>query len=74
MIKQNLKKGLKEGAQFTDDLREAFPKYFIKSFLPIKKKNNNEFLFFKYFTDDGKRDDEGNPLILSVLTVHCSCN
>jgi hypothetical protein len=40
------------------DLRETFPEYYKKSFVPIKKGNNNDFVFFRYFIDDGKGDDE----------------
>jgi hypothetical protein len=53
-----LKKILKEGAQFTGDLSKIFPEYYNKYFLPIRKKNDNEFVLFKYFTDDEKGDDE----------------
>jgi hypothetical protein len=49
---------LKEGAPFTGDLRETFPKYYNKCFASIKKKHNNKFVFFKYLTDDGKGDDK----------------
>jgi hypothetical protein len=39
---------------------------FSKCFIPIKKRNNNnKFVYFKYFADDGKRyneENEGNEL------------
>jgi hypothetical protein len=53
-----MKKLLKDGAPFTGDLRETFPEYYNKCFVSIKKKPNNDFVFFKYYTDDGKGDDE----------------
>jgi hypothetical protein len=58
IIKSKLKKVLKDGAPFTGDLRKTFPEYYNKCFIPIKKKPNNDFVFFKYYTDDGKGDDE----------------
>jgi hypothetical protein len=53
-----LKKILKEGAPFTSDLHETFPEYYNKYFVPIRKRGNDEYVFFKYFTDDEKGDDE----------------
>jgi hypothetical protein len=32
--------------------------YYNKFFLPIRKENNKEFVFLKYFTDDGKGNNE----------------
>jgi hypothetical protein len=32
--------------------------YYSKCFVPIKKKPDNDFVYFKYYTDDGKGDDE----------------
>jgi hypothetical protein len=32
------------------------PKYYDKSFLPVKKGNNKDFVFFKYSTNNGKVD------------------
>jgi hypothetical protein len=58
LIKSKLKKVLKDGAPFAGDLREAFPEYYNKCFRPYKKKPNTDFIFFKYYTDDGKGDDE----------------
>jgi hypothetical protein len=58
IINSNFKKVLKEGAPFTGDLRETFPEHYTKCFVPIKKKPNNDFVYFKYYTDDGKGDDE----------------
>jgi hypothetical protein len=58
IIKPRLKKILKECSPFTLDLCETFPEYHNKYFIPIRNKINNEFLFFKYFRDDGKGDDE----------------
>jgi hypothetical protein len=58
IINSNFKKVLKEGAPFTSDLREMFPKYYSKCFVPIKKKPDNDFVIFKYYTEDGKGDDE----------------
>jgi hypothetical protein len=52
-----LKKALKEGVQFTGDHRETFPEYY-----------NNEFIYFKYFTEDGKGDDEeSEDLVLKEI-------
>jgi hypothetical protein len=31
-----------------------------KYFILIKKRNNNKFIYFKYFTDDRKGRDEEN--------------
>jgi hypothetical protein len=53
-----LKKVLKDGTPFTAYLRETFPKYYNKCFVLIQKKPNNDFVFFKYYTEDGKGDDE----------------
>jgi hypothetical protein len=47
LIKSKMKKLLKDGAPFTGDC-----------FRPIRKKPNSDFIFFKYYTDDGKGDDE----------------
>jgi hypothetical protein len=58
LIKLKLKKVLKDGAPFTGNLRETFFEYYNKCFVPIEKKPNNDFVFFKYYTDDGKGDDE----------------
>jgi hypothetical protein len=44
--------------QFTGNIRETFSEYYNKCFVPVRKRNNNEFVYFKYFTDDGKGDDE----------------
>jgi hypothetical protein len=60
MIKTRLKKILNEDTLFTGGLSERFPEYYNKCFVPIRKRNNNEFVFFKYYTDDGKGDDEEN--------------
>jgi DNA-binding protein H-NS len=53
-----LKKVLKDGGPFTGDFRETFHECYNKCFVPIKKKPNNDFVFFKYYTDDEKGDDE----------------
>jgi hypothetical protein len=53
-----MKKLLKDGAPFIGDLRETFPKYYNKCFRPIRKKPNTNFIFFKYYTDDGKGYDD----------------
>jgi hypothetical protein len=58
LIISKLKKFLKDGTPFTGDLRKTFPEYYNKCFILIKKKPNNDFVFFKYYTDDGKGDDE----------------
>jgi hypothetical protein len=58
LIKSKMKKFLKNGVPFTGDLRETFPEYYNKCFRPYKKKPNTDFIFFKYYTDDGKGDDE----------------
>jgi hypothetical protein len=58
LIKSKLKKVLKDGAPFTGDLRQTFPEYYNKCFVPIEKKPNNDFVFFKYYTDNRKGDDE----------------
>jgi hypothetical protein len=57
-IKSKLKKITQEGVPFTGDFREIFPEYYNKCFRPIKKKSNSDFVSFKYYTDDGKGDDE----------------
>jgi hypothetical protein len=57
-IKSKLKKITKEGVPFTGDFRETFPEYYNRCFIPIKKKSNGDFVSFKYYTDDGKGDDE----------------
>jgi hypothetical protein len=56
IINSKFKNVLKEGATFTGDLLETFPEYYNKCFRPIKKKPNSDFVFFKYYTDDGKGD------------------
>jgi hypothetical protein len=53
-----MKKLLKDRTPFTGDLRETFPEYYNKCFRLIRKKPNSDFVFFKYYTDDGKGDDE----------------
>jgi hypothetical protein len=53
-----LKKVLKDGALLTGDLRETFSEYYNKCFVPIKKKPNNYFVFFKYYTDYEKEIEE----------------
>jgi rubrerythrin len=53
-----MKKLLKDAAPFTGDLRETFPEYYNKFFRPYRKIPNTDFIFFKYYTDDGKGDDE----------------
>jgi hypothetical protein len=58
IIKSKLKKITKEEVPFTGDFRETFPEYYNKCFIPIKKKSNSDFVSFKYYTDDGKGDDE----------------
>jgi hypothetical protein len=58
LIKSKMKKLLKDGAPFTGDLRETFPEYYNKCFRPYRKKPNTDFIFFKYYTDDGKGDDD----------------
>jgi hypothetical protein len=58
LIKSKMKKFLKDGASFTGDLRETFPEYYNKCFHPYRKKPKTDFIFFKYYTDNGKGDDE----------------
>jgi hypothetical protein len=49
---------LKENTLFTGELRETFSEYYNKCFHPVRKRNNNEFVHYKYFTHNGKGDDE----------------
>jgi hypothetical protein len=58
IIQSKFKKITKEGVPFTGDFRETFPEYYDRCFVPIKKKSNSDFVSFKYYTDDGKGDDE----------------
>jgi hypothetical protein len=60
-----LKKVLKGGAPFTGVLRETFLEYYNKCFVSIRKKRNNDFVFFKYYTDDEKGDDEDSEHLKS---------
>jgi hypothetical protein len=47
-----------ENNSYTDDLRDVFPKYYHKSFLPVKKGNSRDFVFFKYSTNnDNEKED-----------------
>jgi hypothetical protein len=41
-----------------DDLRDVFPKYYDKSFKPVKKDNSKDFIFFKYSTNNGNVDND----------------
>jgi hypothetical protein len=41
-----------EDVSYTDDLRDVFPKYYNKSFLPVKKGDSKDFVFFKYSTNN----------------------
>jgi hypothetical protein len=38
--------------------KKILKEYYNKCFIPIRKKLNNEFVFFKYYIDDGKGDEE----------------
>jgi hypothetical protein len=69
-----LKKITKEGVPFTGDFRETFPEYYNKCFIPIKKKANSDFVFFKNYTDDGKGDDEESEDSLSDNEENEGCN
>jgi hypothetical protein len=53
----NLKKIRDEDVSCTDDLRDVFPNYYDKPFLPFKKGDRKDFIFFKYSTNNGKVDD-----------------
>jgi hypothetical protein len=35
----------------------------------MKKRSNNEFIIFKYFTNDGKRDDEESKILNRMKKV-----
>jgi hypothetical protein len=56
--KSNSKKIADENASYTDDIRDVFPKYYDKSFKPVKKGNSKDFIFFKYSTNDTMIDDD----------------
>jgi hypothetical protein len=56
LIKPQLKKIIDEDVSCTDDLRDVFPKYYDKSFLPVKKGDSKNFVFFKYSTNNGNVD------------------
>jgi hypothetical protein len=47
-----------EDVSYTDDLRDVFPKYYDKSFKPVKKDNSKDFVFFKYSTNNGNIDND----------------
>jgi hypothetical protein len=58
VIKSKLKKVFKEDPPFIGDLPETFPEYYNTCFISMKKRSNNKLIYFKYFTNDGKGDDE----------------
>jgi hypothetical protein len=33
---------------------ECFPNYYKKRFIPVRKRENNDFLYFKYITNENK--------------------
>jgi hypothetical protein len=55
--KHKVKKIIDEDISYTDDLHDEFPKYYDKSFLPVKKGNSKDFVFFKYSTNNGNVDE-----------------
>jgi hypothetical protein len=57
-IKPQLKKIIDEDVSYTDDLRDVFPKYYDKPFLPIKKGDSKDFVFFKYSTNNEKEKED----------------
>jgi hypothetical protein len=50
--KSQIKKIKDENDSYTDDLRDVFPKYYNKSFKPVRKGDSKNFVFFKYSTND----------------------
>jgi hypothetical protein len=57
-IKPQLNKIIDEDVSYTDDIRDVFPKYYDKSFLPVKKEDSKDFVFFKYSTNnENKKED-----------------
>jgi hypothetical protein len=56
--KHYVKKIIDEDVSYTNDLRDVFPKYYDKSFKPVKKGSSKDFVFFKYSTNNGKVDDD----------------
>jgi hypothetical protein len=55
--KLHVKKIKDEDVSYTDNLRDVFPKYYNKSFKPVKKGNSKDFVFFEYSTNDQIFDD-----------------
>jgi hypothetical protein len=56
--KSRIKKIEDENVSYTDDLRDIFPKYYDKSFKPVKKGRSKDFVFFKYSTNNGNVDND----------------
>jgi hypothetical protein len=56
--KSRIKKIEDENVSYTDDLHDVFPKYYDKSFKPVKKDNSKDFVFFKYSTNNGNIDND----------------
>jgi hypothetical protein len=56
--KPHVKKVIDEDVSYSDDLRDGFPKYYDKSFLPVKKGNSKDFVFFKYSTNNEKEKED----------------
>jgi hypothetical protein len=55
--KSQIKKIENENDSYTDELRDVFPKYYNKSFKPVKKGDSKDFVYFKYTTNDRIIDD-----------------
>jgi hypothetical protein len=54
--KPQVKKIIDEYISYTNDIYDVFPKYYDKSFLPVRKGACKDFVFFKYSTYDWKSD------------------
>jgi hypothetical protein len=58
IVKPQLKKIIDEDVSYTNDIRDVLPNYYDKSFKPVKKYNNKNFIFFKYSTNnDNEKED-----------------
>jgi hypothetical protein len=58
IIKPQLKKIIDEHVSYTDDLRDVFPNYYDKFFLPFKKGDNKDLVFFWYSTNNENEKED----------------
>jgi hypothetical protein len=46
---------LKEGENLVKNLPDVFPNYYKKWFVPVRKREDNDFFYFKYVTNESKK-------------------